>query len=51
LIGVLLGVRLFGVAGVIVGPALAQTGIAMCQLLEREYGLWWTSGDDRQQAG
>lgn len=51
LVGVLLGVRLLGVAGIIVGPALAQTGIAMCQLFEREYGLWWTLRDDRPQAG
>jgi predicted PurR-regulated permease PerM len=51
LVGVLLGVRLFGVAGVIVGPALAQTGIAICRLFEREYGLWWTLRDDRRQAG
>src|SRR5262245_35718911 len=51
LVGVLLGVRLFGVAGVIVGPALTQTGIAMCQLFEREYGLWWTSPDERQRVG
>ena len=51
LVGVLLGVRLFGVAGVIVGPALTQTGIAMCQLFEREYGPWWTLSDERQRAG
>jgi len=51
LVGVLLGVRLLGVAGVIVGPALAQTGIAICQLFEREYGLWWTLRDDPRQTG
>ena len=51
LVGVLLGVRLFGIAGVIVGPALAQTGIAICQLFEREYGLWWTLRNDPQQTG
>jgi predicted PurR-regulated permease PerM len=39
LVGVLLGIRLFGAVGVIVGPALAQTGIALLQVFEREYGL------------
>jgi predicted PurR-regulated permease PerM len=39
LVGVVLGIRLFGAVGVIVGPALAQTGIALLQVFEREYGL------------
>jgi predicted PurR-regulated permease PerM len=45
LVGVMLGARLFGAAGVLVGPALAQTGIALAGLFEREYGLWWTIPD------
>jgi predicted PurR-regulated permease PerM len=40
LVGVMLGIRLFGVVGVIVGPALMQTGIALLRVFEREYGLW-----------
>ena len=39
LAGVMLGIRLFGAAGVIVGPALAQTVIALLRVFEREYGL------------
>jgi predicted PurR-regulated permease PerM len=47
LLGVLCGVRVFGVAGLIVGPALIQTGLSLLQLYEREYGLTWTPSDDR----
>ncbi len=45
LVGVLIGIRLFGAAGVLVGPALTQTGLALAQLYEREYGVPWRVSD------
>jgi predicted PurR-regulated permease PerM len=51
LLGVLCGVRVFGVAGLIVGPALIQTGISLLQLYEREYGLSWAPSDEGARPG
>lgn len=41
LVGVLIGVRLLGAVGVLVGPALVQSTLALVQLFEREYGITW----------
>jgi predicted PurR-regulated permease PerM len=39
LLGVLIGVHLFGAIGIMVGPALLQCTLAMVALYRQEYGL------------
>lgn len=39
LLGVLIGVHLFGVVGVVVGPAILQCTLAMVSLYQQEYGV------------
>jgi predicted PurR-regulated permease PerM len=41
LLGALAGVRLVGAVGVLIGPSLIQTSLALIDLYDREYGLPW----------
>lgn len=41
LVGVLIGVRLIGPAGVLLGPAFMRCTMELASLYEREYGLPW----------
>jgi predicted PurR-regulated permease PerM len=43
LAGTLVGLRLAGPIGVLIGPALVQCSFAVVRLFEREYGLPWTA--------
>ena len=43
LLGALIGVRLVGAVGVLIGPAFVQCSIALIHLYEREYGLPWAT--------
>ena len=47
LLGAVVGLRLVGAIGVLVGPMLVQCTIALVQLYEREYGLPWKSESDQ----
>jgi predicted PurR-regulated permease PerM len=42
LVGALVGLRLVGAVGILVGPTIVQCTLALIQLYEREYGLPWT---------
>jgi predicted PurR-regulated permease PerM len=42
LVGALVGLRLIGPVGVLVGPAIVQCSFTLVQLYDREYGLPWT---------
>jgi predicted PurR-regulated permease PerM len=41
LVGALVGLRLVGAVGILVGPTIVQCTLALVQLYEREYGLPW----------
>lgn len=43
LVGALVGLRLVGAVGILVGPTIVQCTLALIQLYEREYGLPWTA--------
>jgi predicted PurR-regulated permease PerM len=43
LVGALVGLRLVGPVGILVGPTIVQCTLALIQLYEREYGLPWTA--------
>ena len=45
LLGTIVGVRLVGAIGVLIGPTLVQCSLAIVQLYEREYGLPWSNAD------
>jgi predicted PurR-regulated permease PerM len=45
LVGALVGLRLIGPVGVLVGPAIVQCTFTLIQLYDREYGLPWTRAD------
>jgi predicted PurR-regulated permease PerM len=45
LVGVLVGIRLVGAVGVLIGPTLVQCSLAVVHLYEREYGLPWAGAD------
>lgn len=42
LVGALVGLRLVGAVGILVGPTIVQCTLALIHLYEREYGLPWT---------
>jgi len=42
LVGALVGLRLVGPVGVLVGPAIVQCSFTLIQLYDREYGIPWT---------
>ena len=43
LLGALAGVRLLGAVGVLIGPTIVQSSLALIDLYDREYGLPWAS--------
>jgi predicted PurR-regulated permease PerM len=43
LLGALAGVRLVGAVGVLIGPTIIQTSLALIDLYDREYGLPWSN--------
>ena len=45
LVGAIVGLRLAGAIGVLVGPTLVQCTLALVQLYDREYGLPWSKAD------
>lgn len=45
LVGALVGLRLLGAIGVLIGPTLVQCTLALVQLFEREYGLPWAKAE------
>lgn len=46
LLGALAGVRLVGAVGVLIGPSLIQTSLALIDLYDREYGLPWAKATE-----
>ena len=42
LVGALVGIRLLGPVGVLVGPAIVQGSLTLIQLYDREFGLPWS---------
>jgi predicted PurR-regulated permease PerM len=47
LVGALAGVRLVGAVGVLIGPPLIQTSLALIDLYDHEYGLPWAKQSER----
>jgi predicted PurR-regulated permease PerM len=43
LLGTLVGLRLLGAVGVLIGPTLVQVSLELIRLYEREYGLPWST--------
>lgn len=47
LLGALAGVRLVGAVGVLIGPTIIQSSLALIDLYDREFGLPWSKTSER----
>jgi predicted PurR-regulated permease PerM len=48
LLGALVGVRLVGAVGVLIGPTIVQCSLALVGVYDREYGVPWTNRADSE---